>query len=140
MPDRTAAPRTFDVCIVGDATGQVDPLTGEGIHYGIEGASIAAGVLAAALRPNDLSAQFLSRYHRRWQRVFGRDFRWSARMARICARRPALLDAAVALMRRRGVDFPREWGEAMTGAKPKTTFLRPGLAFPLLREVAVRWL
>jgi len=126
--------------IIGDAAGHIDPLTGEGIHYAIEGAAIAAEVLAEALRAGDFSAAFLNRYHWRWRRAFGRDFRWSARMARICGRHPALLDAAVSVMRRRGVDYLREWGEAMTGARPKSSFLHPRMALPLLREVALQWL
>jgi flavin-dependent dehydrogenase len=125
--------------IVGDAAGQIDPLTGEGIHHAIEAGAIAADVLADALRANNLSAAFLSRYHSRWQSAFGRDFRWSARMARVCARHPVLLDGAAALVRRRGADFLRDWGEVMTGAKPKSSFLRPGLALPLLSEIAKQW-
>lgn len=135
-------PRSFAdrLLILGDAAGHIDPLTGEGIHYAIQGAAMGAEVLAEAFRANDLSATYLQRYHQRWQRAFGRDFRWSARMARICARHPRLLDATVALIRRRGVNYLRDWGEAMTGARPKSTFLRPHLAFPLLREVALQWL
>ena len=134
-------PRSYSdhVLIIGDAAGHIDPLTGEGIHYGIEGASIAAGVLVEAFRAGDFSARFLERYHRRWQQAFGRDFRWSARMARISARHPVLLDGAAALMRRRGVDYLRDWGEMMTGARSKAGFLRPRFAVPLLREVAQQW-
>jgi flavin-dependent dehydrogenase len=125
--------------IIGDAAGHIDPLTGEGIHYAIEGAAIAAGVLEEALRAGDLSARFLARYHSRWQRSFGRDFRWSRMMARVCVRYPKLLDGTVALLRRRGAESLRQWGEVMTGSKPKIDFLRPGLALPILREVALQW-
>jgi geranylgeranyl reductase family protein len=125
--------------IVGDAAGQIDPFTGEGIHHAIEAASIAAEVIAEGLQADDLSATFLSRYHSRWQAAFGRDFRWSARMAQMCARYPWLLDGAALLVRRRGADFLREWAEVMTGAKPKSSYLRPGIAFPMLREIAKQW-
>jgi len=125
--------------IIGDAAGHIDPLTGEGIHYAIEGAAIAAGVLEEALRTGDLSARFLSRYHQRWMRSFGRDFRWSRMMARMCVQYPKLLDGTVALLRRRGADSLRDWGEVMTGARPKSAFLHPRLALPILREVALQW-
>jgi flavin-dependent dehydrogenase len=125
--------------IIGDAAGHIDPLTGEGIHYAIEGAAIAAGVLEEALRTGDLSARFLSRYHQRWMRSFGRDFRWSRMMARVCVQYPKLLDGTVALLRRRGADSLRDWGEVMTGARPKSAFLHPRLALPILREVALQW-
>ena len=125
--------------IIGDAAGHIDPLTGEGIHYGIEGASIAADVLVEALRASDLTAVYLRRYHQRWRHSFGGDFRWSARMARICARHPSFLDGAAALMRRRGTNFLRDWGEMMTGGKSKAGFLRPRFALPLLRELAQQW-
>ena len=125
--------------IIGDAAGHIDPLTGEGIHYAIEGAAIAADVLGEAFTAGDLSARFLSQYHQRWQHKFGRDFRWSRMMARVCVRYPKLLDGTVALLRRRGADSLRDWGEVMTGAKPKSDFLRPGLALPILREVALQW-
>lgn len=132
-------PYADHLLILGDAAGQIDPLTGEGIHYAMEAAEMAADVLGAALRANDLSAARLREYYRRWQRAYGRDFAWSARMARLCARHPMLLDAAAALGKRRGVRFLRDWGEAMTGAKPKSSFLRPQMMFPLLRELAQQW-
>jgi flavin-dependent dehydrogenase len=125
--------------IVGDAAGQIDPLTGEGIHHAIEAAAIAAEVIGEGLRANDLSEAFLGRYHARWQRAFGRDFRWSERMARMCARYPWLLDAAASMVQRRGADFLRDWGEVMTGAKPKSSYLRPNIAFPMMRELVRQW-
>jgi geranylgeranyl reductase family protein len=136
-PLRTGGiPRPYGhhLLILGDAAGQIDPLTGEGIHYAMEAAEMAADVLIEALHAGNLSAAQLRDYHRRWQRAYGRDFAWSARMARLCARYPVLLDAAAALGKRRGVRFLRDWGEAMTGATPKSSFLRPNIVFPLLRE------
>jgi hypothetical protein len=43
-------------------------------------------------------------------------------------------------VRRRGADFLREWAEMMTGAKSKSSLLRPNLALPMLREIAKQWL
>jgi flavin-dependent dehydrogenase len=127
-------PYSDHLLVLGDAAGQIDPLTGEGIHYAMEAAEMAADVLLGALRAGNLTSTYLREYHRRWQRAYGRDFAWSATMARLCARHAILLDAAAALGKRRGVRFLRDWGEAMTGAKPKSNFLRPKILFPLFRE------
>jgi menaquinone-9 beta-reductase len=120
--------------IVGDAAGQIDPLTGEGIHHAMDGAELAAQTLAEGLAAGDLSERFLSRYQRRWMSAFGRDFFWSRQMARIFARAPFLVDATAALMQRRGPDFMAEWGKVMTGVAPKTQFLRPATLWPLVLE------
>jgi flavin-dependent dehydrogenase len=120
--------------IVGDAAGQIDPLTGEGIHHAMDGGEIAAQTLAEGLAANDLSERFLSRYQRRWMQAFGRDFFWSRQMARVFARAPFLVDVTAGLMQRRGADYMAEWGKIMTGAAPKTEFLRPATLVPLLVE------
>jgi digeranylgeranylglycerophospholipid reductase len=52
---------------VGDAAGLVKPTTGGGIYYSLVSASIGAGVLAAALQDDDVSAARLSDYERRWR-------------------------------------------------------------------------
>jgi digeranylgeranylglycerophospholipid reductase len=52
---------------VGDAAGLVKPTTGGGIYYSLVSASIGAGVLAAALHDDDVSAARLSDYERRWR-------------------------------------------------------------------------
>ncbi len=52
---------------VGDAAGLVKPTTGGGIYYSLVSASIGAGVLAAALQEDDVSATRLSDYERRWR-------------------------------------------------------------------------
>jgi menaquinone-9 beta-reductase len=126
--------------VIGDAAGHIDPLTGEGIQYAMDGAEIAANALEEAFAENDLSARSMRRYHERWRAAFGRDFDWSARAARMCARYPMLLDAGAALMQRKGTPFLAEWGEVMTGAKSKSHFLQPRIAMPLLWEVTKRWL
>jgi flavin-dependent dehydrogenase len=120
--------------IVGDAAGHIDPLTGEGIHLAMDGAEIAAQTLREAIAAGDFSAQFLSRYQRRWHKAFGRDFFWSRQMARVFARAPFLVDVTAALMQRRGADYMAEWGRVMTGAAPKWEFLRPSTLVPLAIE------
>lgn len=125
--------------VIGDAAGHIDPLTGEGIQYAMDGAEIAANTLEEAFAENDLGPRSMKRYHDRWRAAFGRDFDWSTRAARLCARHPMLLDAGAALMQRKGTPFLAEWGEVMTGAKPKSHFLRPRVAMPLMWEVAKQW-
>ncbi|MGH7353496.1 MAG: geranylgeranyl reductase family protein [Candidatus Rokuibacteriota bacterium] len=125
--------------VIGDAAGHIDPLTGEGIQYAMDGGEIAAQTLDEALEAHDLSAAFLQRYQDRWMASFGWDFRWSWAMAAASARYPAFLDGCAALMRRRGTEFLLEWAEAMTGARPKRTFLRPRVALPILGEMIRLW-
>ncbi len=121
--------------VVGDAAGHIDPLTGEGIQYAMDAAELAADTLAEALAADDLGAAFLKRYQDRWLRAFGRDFAWSRRMARLCARFPVLLDGWAEATRRRGAEFLAEWATIMTGTQPKSRFFQPRLALPVLWQV-----
>ena len=120
------------VVVLGDAAGQIDPLTGEGIQYGMDAAEIAATTVLDGLRTGRLNAASLQNYHDGWQRAFGADFRWSGWMARLGARYPALLDAGAAALRAGGAPLLGKWAEVMTGAQPKTRFLKPDLALPVL--------
>ncbi|HVH80904.1 MAG TPA: FAD-dependent oxidoreductase [Stellaceae bacterium] len=120
--------------ILGDAAGQIDPLTGEGIQYAMDAAELAAETLAEALAANDLGEASLKRYDDRWRQAFGRDFRWSERFARFYLRHPAFLDAGAATLRRRGNAYLARWGQIMTGAKPKRDFLKPDMLLPVLME------
>jgi geranylgeranyl reductase family protein len=117
--------------VMGDAAGQTDPLTGEGIHTAMIAAKIGAEVLHACFADGDLSATRLGEYHRRWMAAFGKDFPLSAAAARSISRFPALLDCAAVAARRRGTSFMDEFGKAMVGVKPKSVFLHPHMAVPL---------
>jgi flavin-dependent dehydrogenase len=125
--------------VVGDAAGHIDPLTGEGIQYGLDAAEMAAETIAEAFAAGDWSAAVLRRYQERWMTAFGRDFRWARAMAAAYARYPIFLDAWAAIVRRRGRDFFMDWAEAMTGSQPKRSFLRPGLLLPITREALYQW-
>jgi len=59
--------------VVGTAAGQVKPITGGGIYYGLLGADIAASNLDRAFKINDLSAKSLANYQREWKRKLGRE-------------------------------------------------------------------
>ena len=121
--------------ILGDAAGQIDPLTGEGIQYSMDAAEIAAQSLAEAFAENNLGAASLQRYHDRWRRAFGHDFAWSSRFARFYLRHPAFLDAAAATLKRRGDPYLAQWAEIMTGARPKRDFLTPRMLLPVLSDL-----
>ena len=118
--------------LLGDAAGQTDPLTGEGIHTAMIAAKIAARVLHEAFDEGDLSARRLASLppsldERVWPRLS--DFRGRRtcdqplpRPARHrCRRGPAP----------RGASFMDNFGAAMTGVKPKSLFLSPRMAVPL---------
>jgi digeranylgeranylglycerophospholipid reductase len=72
--------------ITGAAAGQVKPLTGGGIYYGLLCADIAAATLQKALSRDDFSAQCLTSYEKEWHRLLGEDIRISYRARRIYER------------------------------------------------------
>ncbi|NHJ03879.1 MAG: NAD(P)/FAD-dependent oxidoreductase [Candidatus Heimdallarchaeota archaeon] len=124
-----------NLLIIGDAAGQIDPLTGEGIQYAMDAGEIAAKTVIEAFQKNRFDKRFLRKYQRRWMRSFGRDFKWSARMVKALVRYPIFLDAFASLCNRKGDKFMTEWGKIMTGSKAKLNFFLPNLAFPLLTEI-----
>ena len=123
-----------NLLIIGDAAGQIDPLTGEGIQYAMDAAEIAAQTVKEAFEKNKFSKQFLKRYHRRWMKSFGRDFKWSTRMVKFYTKHPIFLDAFASGCIRKGDEFMIEWGKIMTGSKAKINFFLPKLAIPLALE------
>jgi digeranylgeranylglycerophospholipid reductase len=56
--------------VVGDAAGQVDPLTGGGIHITALCARIAGEVAAEAIKEEDVSSTFLRKYDELWRYEF----------------------------------------------------------------------
>ena len=68
------------VLVVGSAAGQVKPVTGGGVYYGMLCADMAAETLATALEHDDLTAVSLANYDKQWGRLLGREIRlgyWS---------------------------------------------------------------
>jgi flavin-dependent dehydrogenase len=59
------------IVAIGDAAGLVKATTGGGIYYSVVSADAAAGVLADALRADDLSERSLARYEREWRKRLG---------------------------------------------------------------------
>jgi digeranylgeranylglycerophospholipid reductase len=79
-PARTYGER---IIAVGDAAGQVKPLTGGGIYFGLIGAEAAAETLLEALKTGDLSAKSLSGYEKAWRRRLGGELKkgyWAHRL------------------------------------------------------------
>jgi geranylgeranyl reductase family protein len=70
-------PRTYGerLLVVGSAAGQVKPITGGGVYYGLLCADIAAEHLQQALDADDLSQRTLSAYEREWKRRIGSELR-----------------------------------------------------------------
>lgn len=59
---------TDGLLVVGDAAGQVDPLTGGGIHVSASCAKIAGTIAAEAVKKEDSSAKFLKKYEDTWNK------------------------------------------------------------------------
>ncbi|BAW32263.1 MAG TPA: NAD(P)/FAD-dependent oxidoreductase [Methanothermobacter sp.] len=57
--------------VVGDAAGQVDPLTGGGIHTAAECAKIASETVVEAIEKGRTDAKFLKEYEKRWYKKIG---------------------------------------------------------------------
>ncbi|MHC2994204.1 MAG: NAD(P)/FAD-dependent oxidoreductase [Candidatus Atribacteria bacterium] len=66
-----------NIAVVGDAAGQVKPLTGGGIYYGLKSAEI----LAECIREGKLTE-----YDRRWKRRFGKEIKFGLRARKIYER------------------------------------------------------
>ena len=57
------------ILVVGEAAGQVKPLTGGGIYYGIISANIAVEVVRDVFQSNDFSRKQLSAYQHKWHKL-----------------------------------------------------------------------
>lgn len=65
--------------VVGDAAGQVDPVTGGGIHIAATCAKIAGEVASEAVKKEDISANFLKKYDDIWRNQFEEGLKLSLR-------------------------------------------------------------
>lgn len=80
MVDKTY---TDGFLLVGDAAGQVDALSGGGIHTTVECAKIASAVATESVEKNDVSASFLKKYEKQCQIKVGKDIERSLKYRRI---------------------------------------------------------
>jgi len=80
------------IFMIGDASGVIDPLTGNGMAMAIQSAVVAAPYIVRAL--SDRSAE--DQYREEHRRMFGKRIGWSRRVAALLSR-PAMLDQALRL-------------------------------------------
>ncbi|RJO62185.1 MAG: NAD(P)/FAD-dependent oxidoreductase [Dehalococcoidia bacterium] len=100
-PRQTYANR---ILLAGDAAGQVKPLTGGGLFFGLLCADIAADTLHSALEKGDFSASRLSSYQKEWKRLLGWELRLGGWAHRLYGRlSDARLEWLVALAERKGL-------------------------------------
>jgi len=73
VPSSGTLEKTVDdgVMLTGDSAGQLVPMTGAGIHSGVESGKIAGEVGAVAAQEGDVSAERLSEYERRFDEYWG---------------------------------------------------------------------
>ncbi|MBM4240598.1 MAG: NAD(P)/FAD-dependent oxidoreductase [Euryarchaeota archaeon] len=68
---------TDGLIVVGDAAGQVDPITGAGIHTSAACGRIAGEVAAEAIKTEDTSSRFLKKYQDLWKAEIGENLKIS---------------------------------------------------------------
>ena len=91
---RARSPVEHGVFMIGDASGIVDPLTGNGMAMAIQSAAVAAPHVMRAVEGNRDEAA----YQHAHAGFFNSRIRWSRRVAMILSR-PALLDASLTAVR-----------------------------------------
>lgn len=63
------------VMLIGDAARQVNPLTGNGMVFGIKAGVIASEIAKKAIDQGDCSKETLREYEREWNKLFGKRFK-----------------------------------------------------------------
>jgi digeranylgeranylglycerophospholipid reductase len=100
-------PKTYSdgFLVVGDAASQVKPTTGGGVIFGLTCSRIAGEVAYEAMKRQDFSEAFLSRYQSRWKRLVGFDLAAMLRMRRmINSLSDSRIDGMIDLCRKLGID------------------------------------
>jgi len=100
-------PKTYSdgFLVVGDAASQVKPTTGGGVIFGLTCARVAGEVAYEAVKMQDFSEAFLSRYQSRWKRLVGFDLAAMLRMRRMLdSLSDSRIDGMIDLCRKLGVD------------------------------------
>jgi flavin-dependent dehydrogenase len=90
------------VFMIGDASGVIDPLTGNGMAMAVQSALLVAPMLLRILEQPSLRAGIEDEYRRRHAAFFARRIGWSRAVAALLSR-PRLVDAALATVRARGI-------------------------------------
>jgi geranylgeranyl reductase family protein len=77
--------RTYadNLLLIGDAAGQVKPISGGGLQPAFKAAYALAETVNEALENNDLSEKFLSIYEKRWKRDIGKEMKRGYRLRKM---------------------------------------------------------
>jgi flavin-dependent dehydrogenase len=86
------------VFMIGDASGILDPLTGNGMAMAVQSALLVAPLLITLLEQPSRRAAIENEYRHRHRAFFASRIAWSRRVAALLSR-PRLLDAALAAVR-----------------------------------------
>jgi len=100
-------PKTYSdgFLVVGDAASQVKPTTGGGVIFGLTCARVAGEVAYEAVKMQDFSEAFLSRYRSQWRKLIGFDLAAMLRMRRMLdSMSDSRIDGMIDLCRKLGVD------------------------------------
>jgi len=107
IPLGGAIPKTYwnGLLVVGDAASQVKPTTGGGIVFGLLCSKIAGEVACNALKSNNFSAGFLSRYQSQWRKLIGFDLMAMRQVRKMLNRLPdEKIDKIIGLCSKLGVN------------------------------------
>jgi len=86
------------IFMVGDASGVIDPLTGNGMAMAMQSALLAAPLILRLLQSPGSRTRIEDEYRRRHHAMFAPRIRWSRAVARLLAN-PMLLDIAIRTVR-----------------------------------------
>jgi digeranylgeranylglycerophospholipid reductase len=107
IPLAGSIPKTYSdgFLVVGDAASQVKPTTGGGVIFGLTCAREAGEVACEAVKMQDFSEAFLSRYQSRWKGLVGFDLAAMLRMRRMLdSLSDSRIDGMIDLCTKLGVD------------------------------------
>jgi flavin-dependent dehydrogenase len=90
------------VFMIGDASGVIDPLTGNGMAMAVQAALLAAPLLLRLVEQPSRRAEIEQEYRRSHHRFFASRIAWSRRAATLLSR-PRILDAALSAVRTKSI-------------------------------------
>ena len=108
IPCRPRSVTGESVALVGDAAGYVEPFTGEGMSWALEGAEVLADVVVDQ-SPGNWTRATADRYRRAWQARIGRR-QWMCRAVAWSLERPRLLGVLAGAVAR-----PRPFARGLVG-------------------------
>ncbi|MFC1970774.1 NAD(P)/FAD-dependent oxidoreductase [Chloroflexota bacterium] len=120
-------PRTYSerLLVIGDAAGQVKPISGGGIYYGLLAADIAVKTMHQALEDGDLSAKRLAQYERGWRKKLWRELKidyWARRLFEHLSDRK--IDRIFEIVKANGIDIALLGAEDLSFDWHSKTILR----------------